>query len=106
MLSPDSLTELRTICEGANEMTEGGYTFVYLPALRIHAAQRTDALLCIQPRDGYMTRLYLGQQIQGRGNNWTTHRILDRTWFTWSWNNVSPDLRPAQILAEHLRALR
>jgi len=91
---------------GAKEVTEGGYTFVYLPSLCIPAQQVMDALLCIQPRDGYMTRLFLTAQIQGRGNNWTTHRILDRTWFTWSWNNVSSQLRPAQILAEHLRALR
>src|ERR1700730_7598413 len=105
MLPQELLTELQYICEGVKEMAEGGYTFVYLPSLYIPAQQAMDALLCIQPRDGYMTRLYLAAQIQGRGNNWTAHRILDRTWFTWSWNNVNPDLRPAQILAEHLRAL-
>jgi hypothetical protein len=53
VLSPDSLGELQTVCEGAIEMTEGGYTFVYLPALRIPGVSQTDALLCIQPRDGY-----------------------------------------------------
>jgi hypothetical protein len=109
MLSEELLAELTAICDGAKEMAEGGYTLVYLPGLKIRTgdyAFSQDALLCLQARDGYPTRLFLSQQIQGRGNNWTTHRIVDRTWYTWSWNNVSSDLRPAQVLAEHLRALR
>lgn len=109
MLSEESLGELRAICEGAKEMTEGGYTFVYLPGLKIRTGDHTvsqDALLCLQARDGYPTRLFLCRQIQDRGSNWTTHRILDRTWYTWSWNYVGSELRPAQVLAEHLRALR
>ena len=109
MLSDELLAELMTICDGAKEMAEGGYSFVYLPGLKIRTGENTvsqDALLCLQPRDGYPTRLFLSQQIQGRGNNWTTHRIVDRTWHSWSWNYVGSDLRPAQVLAEHLRALR
>jgi hypothetical protein len=109
MLSEELLAELRTICADAKEMTEGGYTFVYLPCLGIRTGDQAvtvDALLCLQARDGYPTRLFVSQQISGRGNNWTTHRILDRTWYTWSWNYVGSDMRPAQILAEHVRALR
>lgn len=109
MLPEELLAELRTICEAAKEMTEGGYTFVYLPGLKILTGDQAvsdDALLCLQARDGYPTRLFLSQQVSGRGNNWTTHRILDRTWYTWSWNYVSSNMRPAQVLAEHLRALR
>lgn len=26
--------------------------------------------------------------IPRRGQNWTTHNILSRSWHTWSWNNV------------------
>jgi hypothetical protein len=109
MASQELMAELESICEGAKEMPEGGYTFIYLPGLKVRTAEesvRLDALLCLQTRDGYPTRLFLSQQIPNRGNNWTTHRILDRTWHTWSWNNVSANLRPAQVLAEHLRALR
>lgn len=109
MLSEDLLTELATICGGAKEMAEGGYTFVYLPGLKIRTGEHIvsrDGLLCLQPRDGYPTRLFLSEQMQARGSNWTTHRIVDKTWYTWSWNYVSSDLRPAQVLAEHLRALR
>jgi hypothetical protein len=109
MLSEESLAELMTICDGAKEMAEGGCTFVYLPGLNIRTGEHVvsqDALLCLQARDGYPTRLFLSQQIQSRGSNWTTHRVVDRTWYTWSWNHVSSELRPAQILAEHLRGLR
>src|SRR5580658_4454273 len=104
MVSEDSLAELRAVCEGARQMAEGGYAFIYLPGLKVSTGGQTasqDALLCLQTRDGYPTRLFLSQQVQGRGNNWSVHRIVDRTWYTWSWNNVSSDLRPAQVLAEH-----
>jgi hypothetical protein len=109
MLTAEHLSELIAICPGAREMTEGGITYVYLPALRISSAGQTvvmDALLCPQQRDGYATRLFLSQVVQGRGNNWTTHQILSRPWYTWSWNNVSSAQRPAQILAGHLAALK
>ena len=109
MVTPEALSELAAICPGVAEMTEGGLTYIHLPGLKILNAGGTvvvDALLCPQARDGYSTRLFLSQPIPGRGANWTTHRILDRTWHVWSWNGVPADLRPAQILAGHLRALR
>jgi len=109
MLAEDSLAELKLICGDAHEMPEGGYVFVFLPGLKIYTGNQTislDALLCLQAKDGYPTRLFLSQQVPGRGNNWTQHRILDKAWHTWSWNGVGSDLRPAQVLAEHLRALR
>jgi hypothetical protein len=109
MLTPESLAELNAICPGANEMAEGGLTYIFLPALRICAAGQAlvlDALLCPQQRDGYATRLFLAQVVQGRGSNWSAHQILGRAWYTWSWNHVSSAQRPAQILAGHLAALR
>jgi hypothetical protein len=109
MLTPEALAELQVICPGATEMVEGTISFIYLPGLKIFTGGGTlvaDALLCPQARDGYLTRLFVSQMIPGRGNNWTTHRILDRVWHTWSWNGVSANSRPAEILAEHLRALR
>jgi hypothetical protein len=32
--------------------------------------------------------------------------VLGKTWYTWSWNQVPAGLRPAEMLAEHLRGLR
>jgi hypothetical protein len=109
VIAAEMLEELKLICDGASQMVEGGCFFVYLPGLRVPSASQIfvlDALLCLQSRDGYPTRLFLSQLVPGRGNNWTQHRILDRTWYTWSWNNVAASSRPTQILAEHLRALR
>ena len=109
MLTPEALSELTVMCPGVTEMPEGGLTYIHLPGLKISTGEGTivlDALLCPQARDGYLTRLFLSQPVPGRGANWNTHRILDRTWHTWSWNGVSADLRPAQILAGHLAAFR
>jgi len=109
MVPAEQMEELKAICPGAQEMSEGGLTYVYLPALSLPEGSnplRSDGLLCLQSRDNYPTRLFVSQQVIGKGNNWNTFRILDKTWHACSWNNVSSALRPAQILAEHLRAFR
>ena len=90
-------------------MTDAGLAYLYLPGLRLPKGcdqQDVDALLCLQPRDGYPTRLFLSAQISSKPLNWTSHRILDREWHTWSWNGVSANLRPMEILLGHLRAVR
>lgn len=106
MRSPDELEELKLICSSALEMKEGEIAFILLPNLKVFGHGEMDALLCPQARDGYTTRLFLARQVPGRGNNWSSHRILDRAWVTWSWNNVPADLRLVEILANHLSALR
>ena len=109
MIVAEQIAELTALCERAVEMIESGQNYVYLPRLTLPEGcqpSQVEALLCLHGRDGYSTRLFLSQPVPGRGQNWTVHRILDRTWHTCSWQNVSAQLRPAQILAEHLRALR
>src|SRR5437868_9404669 len=109
MIPAEQMEELRAICPGAREMSEGGLAYVYLPGLRLPECcnpAQAEALLCLQVRERYPTRLFLSQQVVAKGNNWNSFRILDRTWFACSWNNVSASLRPAQILAEHLRAFQ
>lgn len=109
MISPDALAELQTLCGEAKEMAEGGNNYVFLPSLKLPLGSdpaEVGALLCLNAREGYPTRLFLSARVNGKGNNWTEHRILDRTWHTWSWNNVPSDLRPMQILLDHLRAFR
>lgn len=109
MLPAEQMEELKAICPDAQEMSEGGLAYVYLPTLSLpegNNPQKADGLLCLSAREGYPTRLFLSQQVAGKGNNWTTVRILDKPWCVCSWNYVSSTLRPAQILAEHLRAFR
>lgn len=107
-ISEQTLEELRAVCPDAKVMQEGGYSYISLPQLKIPHVDGIvvrDALLCPQQKDGYLTRLYLSEPVSNRGQNWTMSRILDRTWHTWSWNNI-PAGRPAAVLAQHLRALR
>jgi hypothetical protein len=109
MVPPEQMEELRAICPDAREMSEAGLPYVHLPGLRLpeHSnPPQADGLLSLQGREGYPTRLFVSRQVIGKGNNWNTFRILDKTWFACSWNNVSSSLRPAEILAEHLRAFR
>jgi len=104
----DEMEELRAICPGAEEIKEVGTRYVFLPGLDVPGAGRMDCLLRPQQAagDGYVTRLYLSAPVPGKGQNWTQHQILDRTWHTWSWNHVPASDRLSQILANHLRALR
>lgn len=103
------LQELQAIDPGAQPHLEAGQEFIYFPALPLPAGNTPstiEALLCPNLHSGYQTRLFLAQQIPGRGNNWTAHVIGARTWFTWSWQGVSAEQRLVQILKGHLRALQ
>lgn len=112
MISHEHLDELQKICGGARVMSEGGIDYILLPDLKITTNQgeyELDALLCpTQHPSGYMTRLFLDKPLHGSGKsqNWTPHRILERNWHCWSWQNVPATQTPAQILAAHLGALR
>jgi hypothetical protein len=105
--SIDQVEELRQICAEVREMNEAGVRYLYLK-VTVHGVGELEGLLRPQAAasDSYTTRLFLSQPVPGKGENWTTHRILDRTWHTWSWNNVHASGRLAEILANHLRALR
>lgn len=105
----DDLDDIRELCPGAALMIEAGVRYIFFPGLRLPLGRKPelcDALLCLSGRDGYPTRLFLSVQLTDRGANWRQYRIFDRTWHSWSWNGVPPSLRPAQILAEHMRALQ
>jgi len=114
-LLDDELAEVLAICPGATEHAEGGRSYVYLPKLRLPDGcepSEVDALLWPQPGDGYSSRLYYAVRIQPAGIvnmtplNWNgSVLILERTWHAHSWR-TPPDLRPAQMIAIHLRSLR
>jgi hypothetical protein len=108
LASPDELAEVKAICPGAVYVSEGGSEFVHLPTLKIPVGDRLetrDALLSLNPHTGYVSRLYLSAPIAGRGQNWTSHAVLGRTWHTPSWNNV-PAGRPIEMLPQHLKVYR
>lgn len=106
MIAQEHIQEVAELCGAAREVAEG---FIYIPKLRLPSGcepSELEALLCLVTHNGYVTRLFLAQAIPGRRNDWTGVYLQGRTWYTWSWNDVSAQLRPAQVLAEHLRALR
>jgi hypothetical protein len=47
-----------------------------------------QALLCLGQHTGYTTRLFLPHAVTGRGANWSSHAVLGKPWWTWSWNQV------------------
>jgi hypothetical protein len=103
------LEELKVICGDVSLLVDGGVELAFLPKLALPSGctpSVTSALLCLGQHGGYSTRLFLPAVIPGRGANWTQHFVAGRRWHTWSWNQVPASLRPAEILAEHLRGLR
>lgn len=107
----EQVEELRQICPGARPCEESGVPYFFLPSLRLPdgcSPQEMDALLCPTPHHGYTSRLFLAEQIRSpQSRNWsTTVRLFERNWHAISWNIQQSNLRPAQILALHLRAFR
>jgi hypothetical protein len=105
----DELVELVCLFPGAKRCEEGGAVFYYIPILPLPIGcipAQTEALLCPTPRDGYPSRLYFAQQVQGPVKlNWnTTCRILERTWYAFSWSGV-PGGQLKKLIWAYVRAL-
>lgn len=108
-MTDEDLKQLRAACAGAEVKTEGGRTYVFLPRLAMPPGREpavVDALLCLGEHSGYTTRLFVAEQITAKGNNWTQHTVLGRSWWVCSFNNVPADLLPIQILDSHLEVFR
>lgn len=108
----DQLAELKELCPDASHLKDGGTDYFLLPTLALPsgcAPAVADALLCPTPRDGYNSRLFFDRTIaSSQALNWHMQnvRIGDRNWNVYSWKLNRTDLRLAQIVGEHLRALR
>lgn len=108
----DQLAELKRLCPDAASGTEGGIVYFLLPGLGLPdgcSVAQADTLLCPTPRDGYSSRLFFDRVVASRQPlNWHMQnvRILDRNWNVYSWKVNRTGLRLAQMVLEHLRALR
>ena len=104
------LVSLRSLCPQAELMTEGGQTVVYLPGVQFQAgAARVtrNLLLWPGPRDGYLTRLFLSQQVTGSVDRaWTSYNLCGGTRWAVSWQGVPADLPWIEILGGHLGAFK
>lgn len=104
----DEIEELARQYPDLEAAEEGGVTFYLLPNVAMKPGRspaHVDLLLCPTPRDGYESRLFLSQQVQGGPpQNWNGRiRVLERNWVAVSWRTPK-GLRMAQMVAHHLRA--
>lgn len=104
------LADVQSLCPKAHVLVEGSVSYIHLPSLKLQVGSESrvlDALL--RPSagpDGYTSRLFLSEPFPTKGQNWTTHRILEKTWHAFSFNNVPAELRLIEILANHLAVLK
>lgn len=104
----EQIGELKRYCATLRAFLESGITFFLLEKIRLPVGctpSVCDALLCPVSRDGYPSRLYLSELINGpytRNWNKTDARIGERNWVAFSWmvNLSEPTL--AQLLLAHL----
>lgn len=108
----DQVEELLAVFPNAQQAVEGGVTYFLLPKFPMPlccAPKQVDALLCPVLRDGYQSRLFLSEMINGSpSRNWTITgnvRILDRNWYAISWQTRA-GLRLAQMVRAHFDAFK
>lgn len=109
MIKTEEVDELNRSYGAARIIPEAGFEFVHLEKLKFFSdgqEAEVEALLCPQMRDGYSTRLFLARPFTSKGQNWTQHQILGKTWHSWSWQSVPADQRLIQILLCHVKALQ
>lgn len=111
-LPEDQVRELEEIYPNVKQAIEAGVVYFLLPQLVLPIGcmpEYVDALLCPTSRDGYQSRLFFAQMIQGvPTRNWNAQgiaRILDANWQSISWQ-TRPGLRLVQMVSAHLDALR
>jgi hypothetical protein len=107
----DQIEELKSLSSEVKPGQEGGTTFFLMPSVKMPDGCEpavTDLLLCPSPRDGYNSRLFFAERVRSKNNpNWRDPvRILERNWQVYSWRLNRTDLRLAQLVTAHLRALR
>lgn len=108
MVTDEMLNEVKKLfCQNAKVLVEAGLTYIHLPSLTLPAGNTPaamEALVCLNQRDGYTTRLFFSAPVTAKGQNWTVHNILGKAWHTCSWNNVIFTNRATDVIAQHLRA--
>ena len=89
-------------------LKEGGQPVILLPGFSFTAGEQPyamDLLLVPFAHSGYITRLFFGRKIEGRGVNWNQHRVVERNWWAPSWNHVPASMPWTKMLCAHLRVL-
>lgn len=101
--------QLKKVHPSAVLLKEGGVPVVLLPEFLLSTRGKSltmDLLLHPSSHSGYVTRLFFQQKIDGVGDNWTTHRVIERQWWAPSWKDVIPAQPWTSMLCAHLWAVR
>lgn len=110
-LNNDWIQELKTAVPEVRILNEGGFSFILIKELALPEGcvpKKVDALLCVDKRDGYDSRLYLSKKITGNfpDRNWNGNiMLLDKNWHAISWK-TKPGLTYFEMLTVHLNAFR
>ena len=105
----DQLLELKRFYPGVQIIPEGGINYIFIPELKLPSGcvpEKSEALLCPVLRDGYHTRLFYGQKIDGiPSKNWNGNlRLCDKNWFSYSWKSQD-GMELIQMVMYHLSTL-
>lgn len=88
----EQFLEVQRFYPDAIIIPEGGVNYVFIPDLELPSGcvpQKIDALLCPVLKNGYQSRLFYTQKIEGiASRNWNGNlRLCDRTWVSFSWKS-------------------
>ena len=103
------LNNLKRFSSTASSFMDAGLRYIHLPGLSLPencTPGSCDALLCMDQRDGYPTRLFLSSKVQASAPplNWhMTPTVAGRVWQAFSWKGV-PSTDPVSVLIGHLKA--
>lgn len=111
----DQVQELKRLFGEVQSAEEGGVIFFLFLSLQLPDGcdhSTIQALLCPTARDGYTSRLFFAEKINMQNPkqtlNWNglNQRILEKNWHAYSWKINRTDLRLAQMVVDHLSALK
>jgi len=111
VLPSEQIEELKAIYGAATAVSEGDTQFVHFAALPLPKgcdATHVEALLCPSMREGYPSRLYMAEIPKSPTRpNWHMQvRILEKNWHVYSLRVPDSGQRLAQLVQQHLAALR
>ncbi len=117
LLPADQVAELKSLCPRFQYFEESRRGYVLLPGSTLPngtTPAACDLFLCPHERDGYPSRLFFSTRVTRSPTattkdalNWNAEvRLIERTWYAFSWKTTGGPYTLVQLVALHLRALQ